>query len=622
MKLQNISIRKRLIGAFSILIAIMVIIGSLAVYYLFTINNNLKTIFTRNLPAIDYIIEADRDMQQLLVAERTMIFTKVKSDEFTGFLEEYEENLKQTKERVDKYRKLATTSEEKELLKKYDKAYKEWIVLSRQVVDGRKADTRDGRRLALDLTLGQAKQKFESMRDCLDKLTELNLKQAEESEEKANKSFNFAIYVFIGLLILGIILAGFMTLVISRSITRPLSAVVTAGESIAKGVLPEKEIDETGKDELARLSSVFNHIIQSLSEKCMQLSEIADGDLTIDIHSLSEEDQFAKTFEKMLESLNSTLGQIQNSSKQVTNGSHQLSQISQNLASGASEQAATLEEIESSIVEVTNQADKNAQNAQEAQKRAGESSRTAQKGHAQILKIVEAMKKINTSADSISAIIKTINDIAFQTNLLALNAAVEAARAGQYGKGFAVVAEEVRSLAQSSAHSAASTTAQVEEAIQNITIGNELVEETAEEFKSILESSSQLVTIVESISTESEKQALGLEQINKALVQVDQVVQNNAASAEENASMSEEFSAQSETLQSMVKRFKLAVGSSGIPSQHSLEKLHKEEKEHHDATKHKIESVHASKSIPTSTRKPSSYHDVEEIHDPEDYGKY
>lgn len=554
---QSLTIKRRLISAFAILIAVMMLIGGVAIYYLISINNSLQSIFTQNIPSLDYIIEADRDMQQLLVAERSMIFENAKSESFKGFVKEYEENLEQTTKRVNKYRELATSAEEKALLKEYDKAYEEWKVLSRQVVDGRIADTRNGRRLALDLTLGKAKEKFETMRDYLDKLTGLVLENARKSEKRAKDNFKIAIGIFIALLVLGCILAVWLSFLLSRSITVPLNRVMVAGESIGRGVLPEVALDESGKDELAKLSAVFNTIIQSLTEKSSQLTEIAEGNLTIDIHSLSEEDQFAKTFKVMLDSLNDTLGQAQRASVQVTVGSDQLSQISQSLASGTSEQAATIEEIESSLNEVSSQAETNAENADKAESQAGASRKTALKGNEQIQQLVDAMEKITGSADTIRTIVSSIDEIAFQTNLLALNAAVEAARAGQYGKGFAVVAEEVRSLARRSAKSAKSTTEKVEETISSINEVNNLVQETAKEFEEILSSSDTLASLVKDISGASQQQALGLEQIKTALEQVDRVIMNSAASAEENASTAEEFSAQAITLQNMVKRFQL-----------------------------------------------------------------
>jgi len=177
---RNLAIGKKLVFGFSIMILLVGIIGFTGYRSTANIEQNLNDIFAVRLPSINYIIQTDRDLQQLLVAERSMIFANAKSEEFKQLVKDYEENLEQSQQRWDKYKALATSQEEKSLIAKYEQARETWKALSKKVVEGRVADTREGRREALDLSLGQAREKFEAMRDYLDQLTNINLENADK----------------------------------------------------------------------------------------------------------------------------------------------------------------------------------------------------------------------------------------------------------------------------------------------------------------------------------------------------------------------------------------------------------------------------------------------------------
>jgi methyl-accepting chemotaxis protein/methyl-accepting chemotaxis protein-1 (serine sensor receptor) len=175
--------------------------------------------------------------------------------------------------------------------------------------------------------------------------------------------------------------------------------------------------------------------------------------------------------------------------------------------------------------------------------------------------MMASMEQIGASSGKISKIIKVIDEIAFQTNILALNAAVEAARAGEAGMGFAVVAEEVRNLAQRSAQAARDTTSLIEESILKSTEGSRKLEEVASSIVGITEGAGRVKTLVDEVEASSKEQAQGIDQISKAVAQMDQVTQKTAANAEESASASEELNAQSQALMSVVKRLRDLVGA-------------------------------------------------------------
>ena len=215
---RNLKVGSKLIFGFAVMILFMGVIGFNGYRGSKTIHGNLEEIFNVRLPSIDYLIEADRDLQQLLVAERSMIFANAKSDLFKTLVQDYEENLQQSEQRWEKYKAMAATTEEKAVVSNYEAAREEWKAISKTVVDGRVADTREGRREALDLTLGIAQQKFEKMRDHLDELTQINLNIAEKSHREASETYRTTVISLIAIPGIGLIV-GILLIFALRSLT-------------------------------------------------------------------------------------------------------------------------------------------------------------------------------------------------------------------------------------------------------------------------------------------------------------------------------------------------------------------------------------------------------------------
>ncbi len=252
---------------------------------------------------------------------------------------------------------------------------------------------------------------------------------------------------------------------------------------------------------------------------------------------------------------------LNDASLQVAAAAGQVSASSQQLAQGASEQAAGIEETSSSLEEFASMTKQNAGNANEANTIMTDTTHVVGDANESMKQLASSMDDISKQSAETQKIIKTIDEIAFQTNLLALNAAVEAARAGEAGAGFAVVADEVRNLAMRAADAAKNTSNLIEGSVKKIEVGTNLVGKTAGAFEKVEEGSTKSSALVGNIASASDQQAQGIDQINNAVAEMDKVVQNNAASAEECASAAEELNAQAETMKGYVQELVELVGS-------------------------------------------------------------
>ena len=255
---------------------------------------------------------------------------------------------------------------------------------------------------------------------------------------------------------------------------------------------------------------------------------------------------------------------LSDASDQIASAADAVSNSSQTLAEGASEQAAAIEETSSSLEEMSSMTRQNADNASHANQLMAETKETVAKAGQSMGNLTTSMREISRASEETSKIIKTIDEIAFQTNLLALNAAVEAARAGEAGAGFAVVADEVRNLALRAAEAARNTADLIESTVKKVKEGSELVEKTEREFGEVTASVGKSGELIGEISAASQEQAQGIEQVNKAVSEMDKVVQENAANAEESASASEEMDAQAVRMKEFVGGLVALVGGANL----------------------------------------------------------
>jgi methyl-accepting chemotaxis protein len=352
----------------------------------------------------------------------------------------------------------------------------------------------------------------------LNKLVDLQqtaVNKFKEDSAKADRTLTMWMVVLAAVAVgVGVLCA----LVITKSITGPLSGAVEVAQKVAAGELTS-QVTVEGQDETSEL-------LQALKD--------------------------------MNDSLVTTVGQVRASTDTITTASHEIASGNADLSARTESQASSLEETASSMENLTSTVKQNADNARQANQLAVSASSVAEKGGQVVSQVVDTMGSIKESSSKIVDIIGVIDGIAFQTNILALNAAVEAARAGEQGRGFAVVASEVRNLAQRSAAAAKEIKALIDDSVEKVDAGGRLVDEAGQTMGLIVTSIKQVADIMGEITAATLEQSHGIEEVNAAIGQMDEMTQQNAALVEEAAAAAESMQEQADKLASAVSIFKLA----------------------------------------------------------------
>ncbi|MFV1992563.1 MAG: methyl-accepting chemotaxis protein [Acidiferrobacterales bacterium] len=345
------------------------------------------------------------------------------------------------------------------------------------------------------------------------------IKKIDDLTEALTQIGKTSLYSLAVLILIIAAVIGLAVYITGMRITKPLNIVADAMQDIAEGDGDlTQRLQHTGSDEIAHLANAFN---------------------------------------KFVDKIESVVAKVRNGVTSINTATLEISSGNTNLSQRTEEQASSLEETASSMEQMTGTVKQNADSAQQANELAANAQAQAIRGGEVVQKTIEAMDEINTSSTRIADIISTIDGIAFQTNLLALNAAVEAARAGEQGRGFAVVASEVRTLAQRSADAAKEIKTLIEDSVGKVKAGAALADESGHNLKEIVEGIANVANIVSEIASASREQTGGIEQVNTAITQMDDMTQQNAALVEEAAATSRSLQEQSSYLADVVSFFKV-----------------------------------------------------------------
>ena len=350
---------------------------------------------------------------------------------------------------------------------------------------------------------------------------------------------------------------------------RALEAAVAETQDVVQASIEgasDRRISLAGKSgQLEALSRSVNALLESVIVSVNDVQQVVqgaiDGDLTKRIGLDGRTGHFlalGRAINQLIENTMGVIGELQQSAMEVQSGSEEISRGNENLSQRTEEQASSLEETASSMEEMTSTIRQNADNAGQANQLALAARSAAEAGGAVVAQAVDAMRGINAASAKIADIIGVIDTIAFQTNLLALNAAVEAARAGEQGRGFAVVATEVRSLASRSAEAAKEIKALINDSVTRVGEGSKLVDRSGLTLQEIVVAVKKVTDIVAEISGASQEQAAGIDQVNKAVTQMDENTQQNAALVEEAAAAARALMEQATRLKSLTQRYRVA----------------------------------------------------------------
>lgn len=510
--LNNVKIRTKLMIAFITIAFIAGIVGFIGITRINKTNENYTELYSNHGVAIGDIANVSISYQRMRINLENIILDKGSSDR-TKYVNNIKNYDKDVQESLVKFERSITTKEEKEavsnvkvLFDKYNSIKEEIIKLS--------LSNREDEGLAL-LRQDTTQKIADEINNSIDNLFTGKELGGNNKVEQYSSEVHYAVIRIIIVIVIAVVAAIILGLLIAKSISKPILRLIDVTDEISNGNL-EVEIISDSKDEIG---------------------------------------MFSESMSKMANKLKTVLDYIGFAAEQVTIGSKQMADSTIDLSHGATEQASAVEELTASIEEISSQIKINAENAKKANDIADNTKINAIKSNDEMKLMVKAMDEINICSNSISKIIKVIDEIAFQTNILALNAAVEAARAGQYGKGFTVVAEEVRNLAARSANAAKETTEIIESSIIKIVEGTKIANKTANELNNIVSDIRDVTTIICEISEASEEQATGISQISLGIMQISQVVQNNSATAEESAAASEELAGQAEVLKEQIQMF-------------------------------------------------------------------
>jgi len=510
---MTISIKTRIAIAMTLLASLLLLVGVLGLTGMAGSNDANRATYSDNLPSATAIGDAEIALgRQRLALLRAALDPTAK--DLPVIIEKAKAFATQSHQSWDKYMALPRDAEEDRLAQNVARdhtAMDDGIEAFTKAV--RAGDPKDIMRAALDNNDLYVKYSTSSHL-----LTSFQFSSAKAAYEAQEHSFLIFRIVTLAALLLGLIAAAYSWHSLRRAIARPLSSALAHFDDIAAGDLTRR-VEITSRDEMGQL-----------------LEGVA----------------------KMQESLIRTVRTMRSGSESIATAARQVSAGNVDLSARTEEQAASLEETAASMEEMTSTVKHNADNARQAANLSATASATADKGNVVVQDVIATMGRINESSVRIRDIISIIEGIAFQTNILALNAAVEAARAGETGRGFAVVASEVRSLAQRSSSAAREIKDLIEQSVSHVDTGSALVGKAGETMTEITGSVRRVTDIMEEISTASVEQSGGIDQVAKAVSQMDEVTQQNAALVEQAAAAAQSLEDQAGALRDAVAIFKLS----------------------------------------------------------------
>ncbi|HWT19826.1 MAG TPA: methyl-accepting chemotaxis protein [Variovorax sp.] len=533
----ELRVAAKLVLSFLVVAAVGAAVGGLGIFHMGRINASTEDLYSHDLRAIKAVQAANIHLLDASRAQMGLLSAGTKGERNTGFTElknavkALESNVAEVKPLLEE------TPEGRELSEQYQRLMPP---LRKHLADF--ADLIAKQSLDSSQFEGSVPQESEqllkesrALEKVLQRMVAYSDQQARDSMEDAARTFKTSRLLMVLMALAGIVISVGLGVVVARLLARQLG-----GE-------PGYAADVVGR--------------------------IANGDLSESVQARSARaGSLLFSIKRMQDQLTEVVVRIKTSSEAIATASGEIAAGNQDLSSRTEEQASSLEQTAASMEELTSTVKQNADNARQANQLALSASEVAVKGGNVVGQVVDTMASINASSKKIVDIIGVIDGIAFQTNILALNAAVEAARAGEQGRGFAVVASEVRNLAQRSGAAAKEIKGLIDDSVDKVEAGSRQVAEAGRTMDEIVDSVKRVTDIMGEITAASQEQSTGIEQVNQAIAQMDQVTQQNAALVEEAAAAAQSMQEQAAGLVASVSVFRLEDGGSAAATPQASEK--------------------------------------------------